>query len=75
LAHFGRGSFNLGQVVAKWFPPLQIWHPSNIVEEDDAFGLCTIPLKKLISVLFNVVTCFSIMVYEAPSYCSSFKGS
>jgi hypothetical protein len=61
LAHFGRASFNLGQVIAKWSPPLQIWHPPNTME-DDASGLCTIPLKKLINVLFKVVTYFSIIV-------------
>jgi hypothetical protein len=60
--------------VAKWSPPLQIWHPPNTTEEDDASGLCTVPLKKLISVLFNVVTYFSIMVFEAPSSCSPFRG-
>jgi hypothetical protein len=70
LAHFGHG-----QVVAKWSPPLQIWHPPNTIEEDDASGLCTIPLKKLINVLFKTVTCFSILVFEAPSSCSSFRGS
>ncbi len=55
--------------------PLQIWHPPNTVEEDDASGSCIVPLKKLLNVLFNAVTCFSIMVSEAPSFCSSFRGS
>jgi len=75
LAHFDRGSFNLGQVVAKWSPPLQIWHPPNIVEEDGAFGLCIFPMKKLIRVLFKAMTCFSIMVFETFFSCSSFEGS
>ncbi len=75
MAHFGRASFNLGQVVAKWSPPLQIWHPPNVMEEDDASGLCTVPLKKLIRVLFSAVTCFSIMVSEDSSFCSSLRGS
>lgn len=74
LAHFGCASFNLGHVVAKWSPPLQIWHPPNTVE-DDAFGLCTIPLKNLINVLFKAMTYFSIIIFEAPSSCSSLKGS
>jgi hypothetical protein len=47
LAHFGHGSFNLGQVVTKWSLPLQIWHPPNIVEEDDAFGFVHNPLKEI----------------------------
>jgi len=55
--------------------PLQIWHPPNTLVEDDASELCIIPLKKLINVLFNVVTCLSIIVSEAPSSYSSFKGS
>jgi hypothetical protein len=75
LAHFGRGSFNFKQVVVKWFPLLQIWHLLNIVEEDGASGLGTFPLKKLMNVLFKVVTYFSIMVSETPSSCSYFKGS
>ncbi len=75
LAHFGLGSFNFGQVVAKWFLLLHIWHPPNTMEEDDASRLCTVPLNKLISVLFNAVACFSIMVFEVPSSCSSFRGS
>jgi hypothetical protein len=45
------------------------------MEEDDASRLCTFPLKKLTSVLFNGVTYFSMMVFEALSSHSSFKGS
>jgi hypothetical protein len=58
--------------MAKWSPPLQIWHPSNIVEEDDVLGLGTFPLKNLMSVLFKAVTYFSIMVSKTPS-CSPLK--
>jgi hypothetical protein len=61
--------------VAKWSLLLHIWHPPNTMEKDDASRLCTVPLNKLISVLFNAVTCFSIMVSEVPSFCSSFRGS
>ncbi len=75
LAHFGHGSFNFEHVVAKWSPPLHIWHPLNTTKKGDASGLCTFPLKKLRNVLFKVVTCFSIMVSEAPSSCSSFRSS
>ncbi len=75
LAHFGCGSFNLEHIVVKWFPPLQIWHPPNMVEKDDASGLGTLPLKKLISVLFEAITRFSIIVFETPFSCSSFNGS
>ncbi len=74
LAHFGYASFNLKHVVAKWSPLLQIWHSPNTVE-DDAFRLCTIPLKKLINVLFKTMTYFLIIVFEAPSSCSSLRGS
>jgi len=73
LAHFRHGSFNLRHVVAKWSPLLHIWHPPNTEEEDDASGLCTFLLKKLISVLFKAMTCFSIMVFEAPSSYSSLE--
>ncbi len=66
LAHFSRGSINLGQTVARWSPPLQIWHPPNMVEEDDASGLGTFPLKKLISVLFKVATCFPSLFLKLP---------
>jgi hypothetical protein len=62
LAHFGRGSFNLGHIVAIWSPPLQIWHPPNMVEEDDAIGLGTFLLKKLTSALFKAAICFSIIL-------------
>jgi len=75
LAHFGRASFSLGHVVAMWSPPLQSWHPPDIVEEDDAIKFSTLLLKKFTSVLFKVVTCFSIIVSSTPSSCSSFKGS
>jgi hypothetical protein len=75
LAHFGHGSFNLGHVMAKWSSPLQMWHPSNIVEEDGASGLGTSPLKKLMSVLFKIVIRFSIMVSKTPYSCSSFRDS
>jgi hypothetical protein len=75
LAHFGRASFNLGHAVVRWSPPLQIWHPPNMVEKNDASRLGTFPLKKLISVLFKPVTCFSIIVSETPSSCYSFNGS
>jgi len=47
LANFGRGSFNLGQVVAKWSPPLQIWHLPNTVEEDDVSGIVYNPLEEI----------------------------
>ncbi len=72
LAHFGHGSFNLGHIVVRWFPPLQIWHPPNMVEKDDASGLGTLPFKKLISVLFKAITCFSIIVFETPSFNGSY---
>jgi len=75
LAHFGCGSFNLGHAVVRWFLSLQIWHPPNMLKEDDASRLGTLPLKKLISVLFKVVIRFSIIVFETPSSCSSFNGS
>jgi hypothetical protein len=75
LAHFGCGSFNLRYGVARCSLPLQIWHPPNMMEEDDASGLGTLPLKNLIKVLFKVVTYFSIIVFEIPSFCSSFNGS
>jgi len=75
LAHFSRGSFNLGHTVAIWSPPLQIWHPPNMVGEDDVTGFGTFPFKKLMSVLFKAVTCFSIIVSATPSSCSSFSGS
>ncbi len=75
LAHFGCGSFNLRHAVARWSPPLQIWHPPNVLKEDDASRLGTLPLKKLISVLFKAVIRFSIIVSETPSSCSSFNGS
>jgi hypothetical protein len=70
LAHFGHGSFNFEQVVAKWSPLLQIWHSPNTMEEDDAFKFYTFPLKELISLLFNAMTYFSIMVFEAPDVIS-----
>ncbi len=73
MAHFGHASFSLGQVVAIWSPPLQIWHPPNRVENDDASGFGTAPLKKLMRVLFRTVTCFSMMVWEDSS--SYFRGS
>jgi hypothetical protein len=56
LAHFGRGSFNLGHVVAMWSLPLQIWHSLSRVEEGDGTEFDTPPLKKLISVLFKAAT-------------------
>jgi hypothetical protein len=48
---------------------------SSKQEKDDAFGLWTFPLKKLINVFFNVMTYFSIMVFEAPSSYFSFRSS
>jgi hypothetical protein len=61
--------------MVKWSPPLQIWHPPIMVEEDDATRLGTLPLKKLISVLFKDITWLSIIVSETPSFYSSFNGS
>jgi len=46
-----------------------------MVEEDDALGLGTLPLMKLISELFKAITCFSIIVFETPFFYSFFNGS
>jgi hypothetical protein len=75
MRHVTLGSFNLGHAVVKWSPPLQIWHPLIMVEEDDASRLGTLPLKKLISVLFKALTCFSIIVFETPYFYSSLNAS
>ncbi len=75
LAHFGRGSFSLGHVVAIWSLPLQIWHSLSRVEEDDGTEFGTLPLKKLISVLFKAATWCSIDISTTPSSCSSLRGS
>ncbi len=75
FAHFGHASFSLGQAVAIWSPPLQSWQPPKTVEEDDDVVSREFLLKKLISVLFNAVTCFSILLSDASSSCSSRKGS
>ncbi len=75
FAHFGRASFSLGQAVAIWSPPLQSWHAPKIVEEDDDAGSCEFPLKKLMSVLFNAATCFSTLLSNVSSSCSSRRDS
>ncbi len=75
FAHFGRASFSLGQAMAIWSLPLQSWHPPKAVEEDDDAESCEFPLKKLMRVLFNAVTCFSTLLFNVSSSCSSRRGS
>jgi hypothetical protein len=57
-----------------WLYGRLLWHLLDIMEEDDATEFDTFLLKKLTSVLFKAVTCFSINVSLTPSSCSSFKG-
>ncbi len=75
FAHLGHASFSLGQAVAIWSPLLQSWHPPKTMKEDDDAGSCKFPLKKLMSVSFNVATCFSTLLPDVSSSCSSGRDS